>query len=93
MEVRISTWYEHCLQSLIQHSPCDAKNSLVVLLIGNSSPVFVFLRFFYVFFCSQFLIKTRPRTEIDWKLELMGLWEGAGEKMSFYQFNLNPVES
>lgn len=31
-------------------------------------------------------------TEIDWKLELMDLWEGTGEKMNYFQFDLNPVE-
>lgn len=40
------------------------------------------LEFFYVFL---FTISDQdPGTEIDWKLELMGVWEGAGEKMSFY---------
>lgn len=43
--------------------------------------------------CFLFTISDQdPGTEIDWKLELMGVWEGAGEKMSFYQFNFNPLE-
>lgn len=37
MKTRISTWYKHCLQSLMWFGQCNAKNSLGRLLIGKPS--------------------------------------------------------
>lgn len=49
MKIRISTQYEHCLQSLLWLGHCHVINSLAGFLIGNPSQMLVLLTAFSMF--------------------------------------------